>query len=66
MAPSSQNPTDFLRGDYCNSMFLEPTTEEEIIDIITNLKNSSSTGKDNIPIKLIKLCKTELAPFYLI
>ena len=62
IVPSSQHPTDFLRGDYCNSMFLEPTTEEEIIDIITNLKNSSSTGQDNIPIKLIKLCKTELAP----
>ena len=26
------------------------------------MKNSSSTGQDNIPMKLIKLCKTELAP----
>ena len=39
-----------------------PTTTEEIADIVSNLKNSSSSGYDNIPIKLIKYCNNELAP----
>ena len=30
--------------------------------IISNLKNSSSSGIDNIPTKLIKLCSSMLAP----
>ena len=56
-------PLDFLNDiDYSESMFLAPTVTEEILDIISNLKNSSSSGVDNIPVKLIKLCKAELAP----
>ena len=43
-------------------MFFAPTTTEEIVDIVSNLKNSSSSGYDNIPTKLIKYCKVELAP----
>ena len=61
IAPSNLNPTDSLQGSYCNSMFLEPTTDEEICDIISNLKKSNSTGHDNIPITLIKSCKLELS-----
>ena len=61
ITPSNINPTDFLEGNYCNSMFLEPTTDEEICDIISNLKNSNSTGHDNISITLIKSCKIELS-----
>jgi hypothetical protein len=60
--PSLNNPNQFMKGNYCNSLFLMPSTVEEILDIISNLKNSTSTGRDNIPIKLIKLCAYELAP----
>ena len=59
---SSKSSNDFLIGDYCNSMFFAPTTTDEILDIINNLKNSNSTGQDNIPIKLIKSCGSLLAP----
>ena len=59
--PSENSPLDFIKGNYCNSMFLLPSTPEEISDIIINLKNSSSSGVDNIPIKLIKLCKSEFS-----
>ena len=41
---STKTPNDFLMGDYCNSMFFAPTTAEEILDIIRNLKNSNSVG----------------------
>ena len=60
--PSSKAPKEFLSGNYCSSMFLAPTTAEEITDIINNLKNSNSSGHDSIPIKLIKSCSSLLAP----
>ena len=61
--PSSPTkPSSFLKNDYCKSVFLALTTTEEIADIVSNLKNSSSSGYDNIPTKLIKYCNNELAP----
>ena len=58
--PSASNPLEFLKDTYSNSMFFQPTTAEEISDIISSLKNSSSAGHDNIPTKLIKICSNEL------
>ena len=58
----SHAPTDFLTGNYCDSMFFSPTTTEEVMDIINNLKNSNSTGVDNISVKLIKACGSILSP----
>lgn len=43
------------------SMFLSETNESEIIEIISNLKNSNAVGEDNIPIKLLKSLKTYIA-----
>ena len=60
--PCSKAPKEFFRGNYCSSMFLAPTTAGEITDIINNLKNSTSSGHDNIPIKLIKSCSSLFAP----
>ena len=54
--PSDMNAAEFLQGNHCNSMFFSPTTAEEISDVINNLKNSSSAGHDNIPVKVIKSC----------
>ena len=59
--PVKKKTLDFMEGDFSNSIFLNPTAEEEIGDIITNLKNSKSTGQDNIPTKIIKHCKLELS-----
>ena len=58
----SHTATDFLTGNYCNSMFFSPTTTEEVGDIINNLKNSNSTGVDNISVELIKACGSILSP----
>ena len=54
--------TDFLTGNYCKSLFFTPTTAEEIIDIVNNLKNSNTTGVDGISVKLIKACNSILSP----
>ena len=50
-----------MRNGVVNSMFMAPTTDEEIVDTIANLKNTSSLGCDGIPLHIIKFCKLELA-----
>ncbi|KAG7305783.1 hypothetical protein JYU34_009916 [Plutella xylostella] len=44
-----------------NSMFLMPTDDAEIEKIIMSLRNSSSTGYDDICTKTLKLCAKELS-----
>ena len=56
-----ENPIDYLKGRQADSMFFTPTTQFEIIDIISNLKNTNSVGHDNIPFRVIKHCSSELA-----
>ena len=43
-----------------NSFFLKPTDENEVTISISEMKNSKSTGYDNININLIKFCLSEL------
>ena len=59
--PSNVDPISFLKGDYPNSLFFNPVTEQEIIQIIGNLKNTSSKGYDDIPVNVLKFCRNELA-----
>ena len=58
---SAKQPSDFLKGNFPNSMFLMPTKEFEVSDVSSNLKNSKGKGFDNIPINLIKGCNAELS-----
>jgi len=57
----SKKPTDYMENRSLNSMYLSPTTQFEVIEVITKLKNTNSIGHDNIPNKVIKYCKSELA-----
>ena len=41
---------------------VEPTTEKEIFDIISNLKNTNSAGHDGLPIKILKFCNAKMSP----
>lgn len=45
-----------------NSLFVQPTTEREISNIINNMSNKRSFGVDDIPPLLIKACSNELTP----
>ena len=45
-----------------NSMFLKPTTPEEILDITNKLKQSNSCGFDNISSRLLKAIIDDIAP----
>ena len=44
-------------------MFVFPTSEKEILDIIKSLKNKSSCGHDGVSNMIVKLSATVLAPF---
>ncbi len=51
----------YLKGQFENSFFLSPTTENEIKKIISNLNSKTSAGIDNIGPKLLKACSNGLA-----
>jgi hypothetical protein len=44
----------YLSSNQCNSMFLAPATESEIMNIIKNMKIKKSSGTDEIPDCIIK------------
>jgi hypothetical protein len=44
----------YLSGNCVNSMSLELTTEEEIVEIINSLRSGTAAGYDNIPISALK------------
>jgi hypothetical protein len=51
---ASVSHTSFLTGNYPNTMFLEPATEQEIINVVKTFRNGVATGYDNIPLFVIK------------
>jgi hypothetical protein len=55
----SQDPCKYMDGNVTNSLFLNPTDENEILGIISNLRNSSP-GHDGISVKIIKKLKYQL------
>ena len=59
---SNKNASEYLHGHYSKSLFFSPVIDQEIMDIISNLKNSTSTSHDNLPVKIIKYCNSELTP----
>ena len=62
---SNQNNYDykkFLKDPASHSIFLFNTNMAEIISTVRNLKNSNSTGHDEISLKFIKLSLPILAP----
>ena len=53
--------SNFLKGNHSNSLFLNPTTPEDIVAIICSLKSKRSSGHDGISSKLVKDLKDALA-----
>ena len=48
------NPLHYIKGEYYNSMFVEPTTPEEICELIKKEKINKASGFDDISINVIK------------
>ena len=46
---------DYLKNPKPNSIFISPTTEQEIKNIIKSLDDNKASGPCSIPIKILKL-----------
>ena len=58
----NQSPSSYLVGSYNNNLFLAPTTENEVFNVMSSLKKSS-TGYDNISSDLLKTSCNIIAPY---
>ena len=52
--PTKRQFSDYLKDSNQNSFFIQPTTAEELKDIILTLMSSKSTGPNRIPTFLLK------------
>ena len=59
--PTPHHFSRFLRNRNPDSMFLTPTTVDEVIKVIGSFSTSKSTGPNSIPIKILKRFKHELS-----
>ena len=48
------SPNSFLSGNYVNTMIFEPSTEQEIMEIVHSFKNGVAAGYDNLSVSTIK------------
>ena len=55
------NATSLIQSS-CNSFFLEPIVEEEVVNYVRGMNPSKSTGKNRIPAKYIKMSASVIAP----
>ena len=55
------NATSLIQSS-CNSFFLEPIVEEEVVNYIRVMNPSKSTGRNGIPAKYIKMSDSAIAP----
>jgi hypothetical protein len=51
---------DYLKGNYVESMFFEPVTENELLVEIINLRENKSAGYGEISSKMIKAINAEI------
>jgi len=52
----------FLKGTYPESMSLSPVTSNEVEDFTSQMDKNKTTGPFSIPVPLIKIPKTHIAP----
>ena len=58
---TKKSPLDYQKNKNMNSFFISPVIHSEIEDIIISLKNGKSTGPFSIPVKLLKLVKSDIS-----
>ena len=58
---SNYHFSSFLKNRNQNSLFLRPTTPEEITKIIGNFSDTKSSGPNSIPVRILKLLNPEIS-----
>lgn len=61
--PTHHNFKDFLTTPNQNSFHIDPCTQDEVLNLISNLSPSNAVGLDNIPTKIIKISKHIISPY---
>ena len=63
MKPSNKSHKDYMYLESCvlDSFFINPTTTNEILTLISQLDSDKSSGIYNFPIKLVKLAGAHIA-----
>ena len=59
---SPSEVTRFLKSKRCDTIFLKPVTDNEILNIIHGLNANKATGNDEIPCFIVKLIANIIAP----
>ena len=52
---------NYLKNNVKNSIYIHPTSPEEIFKEISSLKGNKAPGDDNISVKILKICKNVLS-----
>ena len=60
--PGDCSPASFLKGTYPESMFLSPVTSNEVEDFTSQMDKNKTTGLFSIPVPLLKIPRTHIAP----
>ena len=55
---SHKHFSDHLSNESSSTIFLQPTDEEEIANIISSLNSNKASGPNNIPYRILVLLKT--------
>uniref|UniRef100_A0A7M5VBW5 Reverse transcriptase domain-containing protein n=1 Tax=Clytia hemisphaerica TaxID=252671 RepID=A0A7M5VBW5_9CNID len=59
--PSYQHFSSFLKHRNQNSIFLRPTSSDEVAKIIGSFSSSKSSGPNSIPIKILKILQDKIS-----
>ena len=62
IAPQS-NKTHIAKMSCQSSFYLHETSAEEIMHIIDTLTEKNGTRQNDIPVKILKLCREIISPF---
>ena len=58
---SNKHLLDYLHNERISTLFLEPTDQEQIVNIISSLNSNKASGPNGIPNRILLLLKNEIS-----
>ena len=53
--------SDYFKGEYHSTIFLKPTSKEEIDNVISSLNSNKASGPNSVPYRNLFLLKNEIS-----